>query len=234
MASRSSSIRATRRRARCGSSIRDDAQAAMPLHFALRLCLGRGRARCPPIPQWEMLQTFKAWGFKVNPLVRRCDTTEKILKFYRDIEGKRADLGYDIDGVVYKVDRLDLQERLGFVSRSPRWAIAHKFPAEQAETILLDIDIQVGPHRLRAQARARRQAEAGHRRRRGGAERDAAQRGRDRPQGCAHRRYGRGAARRRRDPADRARCAGETPAWCEAIRVSAQMPGLRQPRCARG
>jgi DNA ligase (NAD+) len=116
--------------------------AARPLHF---FAYAWGEAsEMPADTQWEMLQTFKSWGFKVNPLVRRCDTTEKILKFYRDVEGKRADLGYDIDGVVYKVDRLDLQERLGFVSRSPRWAIAHKFPAEQAETTLLDIDIQVG------------------------------------------------------------------------------------------
>jgi len=116
--------------------------AARPLHF---FAYAWGEASdMPADTQWDMLQTFKNWGFKVNPLVRRCDTTDKILKFYRDIEGKRADLGYDIDGVVYKVDRLDLQERLGFVSRSPRWAIAHKFPAEQAETTLLDIDIQVG------------------------------------------------------------------------------------------
>jgi len=98
----------------------------------------------PEDTQWDMLQAFKAWGFKVNPLTRRCKTVDDVLEFYKDIEGKRAKLGYDIDGVVYKVDRLDLQERLGFVSRSPRWAIAHKFAAEQAETVLEDIDIQVG------------------------------------------------------------------------------------------
>jgi DNA ligase (NAD+) len=116
--------------------------ASRSLHF---FAYAWGEASAMPADtQWEMLQTFKAWGFKVNPLVRRCDTTEKILKFYSDIEGKRAGLGYDIDGVVYKVDRLDLQERLGFVSRSPRWAIAHKFAAEQAETVLQKIDIQVG------------------------------------------------------------------------------------------
>ena len=89
----------------------------------------------PARTQWDMLETFKRWGFRVNPLVRRCATTDELLKFYRGIEEKRAKLGYDIDGVVYKVDRLDLQERLGFVSRSPRWAMAHKFPAEQAETV---------------------------------------------------------------------------------------------------
>jgi DNA ligase (NAD+) len=98
----------------------------------------------PAKTQYGMLEKFKDYGFAVNPLVKRCESVAQILKFYADIESRRAKLGYDIDGVVYKVDRLDWQERLGFVSRSPRWAIAHKFPAEQAETILEDIEIQVG------------------------------------------------------------------------------------------
>ncbi|HEX4117399.1 MAG TPA: NAD-dependent DNA ligase LigA [Rhizomicrobium sp.] len=98
----------------------------------------------PAKSQWGMLEKFRDYGFVINPLIKRCETLEQILDFYRGIESRRARLGYDIDGVVYKVDRLDLQERLGFVSRSPRWAIAHKFPAEQAETVLEDIEIQVG------------------------------------------------------------------------------------------
>lgn len=98
----------------------------------------------PADTQSGMLDAFKRYGFVVNPLVRRCKTTEEILTFYREIGSKRASLAYDIDGVVYKVDSLKLQERLGFVSRSPRWAIAHKFPAEQAETVVQDIEIQVG------------------------------------------------------------------------------------------
>jgi DNA ligase (NAD+) len=101
-------------------------------------------SKLPADTQWGMLQAFKAFGFAVNPLVKRCDSIEEVLDFYRDIETKRAKLGYDIDGVVYKVDSLSLQERLGFVSRSPRWATAHKFAAEQADTILEKIDIQVG------------------------------------------------------------------------------------------
>jgi DNA ligase (NAD+) len=98
----------------------------------------------PAETQSGMLEKFESYGFIVNPLVKRCETLDAVLKFYRDIESRRAKLGYDIDGVVYKVDRLDWQGRLGFVSRSPRWATAHKFPAEQAETVLEDIEIQVG------------------------------------------------------------------------------------------
>ena len=94
--------------------------------------------------QWEALQALKAWGFQITPQTRRVLGIEGLLGAYHDLEARRPNLGYDIDGVVYKVDRLDWQSRLGFVSRSPRWAIAHKFPAEQARTILEDIEIQVG------------------------------------------------------------------------------------------
>jgi DNA ligase (NAD+) len=94
--------------------------------------------------QSEIYAALKRWGFPTNPLWRLCDTADELLAFYHEIEHQRADLGYDIDGVVYKVDRLDWQERLGFVSRAPRWAIAHKFPPQQAQTMLQDIDIQVG------------------------------------------------------------------------------------------
>jgi DNA ligase (NAD+) len=94
--------------------------------------------------QTEAVEKFKAWGLPVNPDMKRATSAEQLLKIYRGIEAKRASLGYDIDGVVYKIDRLDWQQRLGFVSRSPRWAVAHKFPAQQAMTQLLGIDIQVG------------------------------------------------------------------------------------------
>ena len=98
----------------------------------------------PAKTQSGMLAAFKAWGFPINPRMRICGSVEEALAFYREMEAIRATLGYDIDGIVYKVDRLDLQARLGFVSRSPRWAVAHKFAAEQAETILRGIDVQVG------------------------------------------------------------------------------------------
>ncbi len=92
----------------------------------------------------QFLDNLRAWGFQVNPLSKRCEGLDAVLAFYRDIGNHRADLPYDIDGVVYKVDRYDWQARLGFVARAPRWAIAHKFPAEQARTRLNAISIQVG------------------------------------------------------------------------------------------
>jgi DNA ligase (NAD+) len=101
-------------------------------------------SKLPGALQSEIYAALKGWGFPTNPLWRLCDTAEELRAFYHEIERRRADLGYDIDGVVYKVDRLDWQERLGFVSRAPRWAIAHKFPPQQAQTVLEDIDIQVG------------------------------------------------------------------------------------------
>ncbi|HEY2658979.1 MAG TPA: NAD-dependent DNA ligase LigA [Caulobacteraceae bacterium] len=94
--------------------------------------------------QWEALQALKSWGFQVTPQARRVENAEGLLGAYAAMEIERPRLVFDIDGVVYKVDRLDWQTRLGFVSRSPRWAIARKFPAQQARTILEAIDIQVG------------------------------------------------------------------------------------------
>jgi DNA ligase (NAD+) len=94
--------------------------------------------------QMEMIGWLEKCGFRTNPLTQRRKGVEGLLAFHKEIEQRRAKLDYDIDGVVYKVDRLDWQERLGFVSRTPRWAVAHKFPAEQATTVLRDIEIQVG------------------------------------------------------------------------------------------
>jgi DNA ligase (NAD+) len=94
--------------------------------------------------QFDVVRRFGDWGFKINDRMVRCNSVEAILAQYHAIEAERAELPYDIDGVVYKVDRLDLQERLGFRSRSPRWATAHKFAAEKAMTVLKGIDIQVG------------------------------------------------------------------------------------------
>ncbi|MBN9449373.1 MAG: NAD-dependent DNA ligase LigA [Bosea sp.] len=98
----------------------------------------------PAETQLGMVETFARWGFRTNPLMVRCESVDELLAHYRLIEAQRATLGYDIDGVVYKVDELALQARLGFVARAPRWAIAHKFPAELATTVLEAIDIQVG------------------------------------------------------------------------------------------
>ena len=116
--------------------------AKRPLRF---FAYGWGEvADLPAETQWDAYQVLRAWGFPLNPLIKLARSVDEMLETYRDIESGRAGLDYDIDGIVYKLDRLDLQQRLGFVSRSPRYAIAHKFPAEKATTILRGIDIQVG------------------------------------------------------------------------------------------
>ncbi len=98
----------------------------------------------PAGTQSGMIKWFESCGFKTNPLTQMCRSVEALLAFHREIEAQRGALDYDIDGVVYKLDRIDWQERLGFVSRTPRWATAHKFPAEKATTVVRDIEIQVG------------------------------------------------------------------------------------------
>lgn len=116
--------------------------AARPLRF---FAYAWGEMPVLPAPtQFGVVEAFRRWGFRTNPLMKRCESVAELIAQYRLIESQRATLGYDIDGVVYKVDELALQARLGFVSRAPRWAIAHKFPAELATTVLEAIDIQVG------------------------------------------------------------------------------------------
>jgi DNA ligase (NAD+) len=116
--------------------------AERPLHFFVH---GWGEMSAhPAATQFETMQALGAWGFPVNAMMTRCTSAEEMLAFHRMVETRRASLGYDIDGVVYKVDELQLQRRLGFVSREPRWAVAHKFAAEQATTVLEAIEIQVG------------------------------------------------------------------------------------------
>ncbi len=117
--------------------------AARPLRF---FAYGWGEISepLPSASQSAMVEAFARFGFVTNPLMKRCDTLSDLMSHYRAIEAQRASLAYDIDGVVYKVDDLALQRRLGFIARSPRWATAHKFPAEQATTRVTAIDIQVG------------------------------------------------------------------------------------------
>ncbi len=132
------------RNAAAGSLRQIDAAvtASRPLRF---FAYAWGEASAPlGDTQIDSVKRLSRLGFQTNPLLRRCESVEEMLAHYAAIEAQRASLGYDIDGVVYKVDRLDYQARLGFVSRSPRWAVAHKFPAERAMTELLGIDIQVG------------------------------------------------------------------------------------------
>ena len=132
------------RNAAAGSLRQLDASitAGRPLRF---FAYTWGEASSPPaVTQHEAVAAFARWGLPTNPRMRLCRSADDMLGYYRETGAARAGLGYDIDGVVYKVDDLALQSRLGFVSRSPRWAIAHKFPAEQATTVLEGIDIQVG------------------------------------------------------------------------------------------
>ena len=116
--------------------------AGRPLQF---FAYAWGEATAPPArTQMGMVAAFERFGLPVNPLMVLCKSAEELVAQYRRIEAERAALPYDIDGVVYKVDSIALQERLGFVSRTPRWAVAHKFPAERATTVLRKIEIQVG------------------------------------------------------------------------------------------
>jgi DNA ligase (NAD+) len=137
-------IFANPRNAAAGSLRQKDAgiTAARPLRF---LAHGWGELSRPLADsQFEAMKRIEGFGIPVSELLVRCNDLDEMLAHYRAIEKARADLPFDIDGVVYKVDRLDLQERLGFVARAPRWGLAHKFPAERAETTLEAIDIQVG------------------------------------------------------------------------------------------
>ncbi|MFN3475782.1 MAG: NAD-dependent DNA ligase LigA, partial [Blastomonas sp.] len=143
-AERGEKLFANPRNAAAGSLRQKDAKvtAARPLRF---LAHGWGVAsEVPGDTQHEVMQAIAAMGVPVSPLLVRVESLDDLLAHYREIERVRADLPYDIDGVVYKVDRLDWQARLGFVAKAPRWALAHKFPAERAETTLQAIDIQVG------------------------------------------------------------------------------------------
>ncbi len=116
--------------------------ASRPLGF---FAYGWGEiSEMPAKTQSGMIEWFESCGFTTNPLTRMCRSVEELIAFHAGIEQKRAKLDYDIDGVVYKVDRIDWQERLGFAGRDPRWAIAHKFAAEKATTVVKDITITVG------------------------------------------------------------------------------------------
>ena len=137
-------IFANPRNAAAGSLRQKDAAitAKRPLRFFAH---GWGAAsEVPEATQFEMMQRLAEWGVPVSPLLSRCTSIADMVQHYRSIQAARPDLPYEIDGVVYKVDRLDWQERLGFVAKAPRWAMAHKFPAERAETVIEAIDIQVG------------------------------------------------------------------------------------------
>ena len=218
-ARRSSSIRATPRRVRCGSSIRASRDAAA---CVLRLWLGApdyGKLR-QPLASVDYLVEI---GFPVTAERRVVQRRAGLLGYYRAIGAGARSLPYDIDGVVYKVNDLAAQEQLGFVSRAPRFAVAHKFPAEEAATCRRHR--RAGrPHR---RADAGGAAEAGVRRRRHRHQRHAAQRGRSSPQGHPRRRYRRGAPRRGRDSRGGARIAEKRRRRAQPLCDAGALPGLR-------
>ena len=132
------------RNAAAGSLRQKDASvtAKRPLKF---WAYGWGAAsEVPCETQYDMMRLIESWGFPLSPFLTRTHSVDAMIDHYEEIGRQRPDLPYEIDGVVYKVDRLDLQQRLGFVAKAPRWALAHKFPAEKAQTTLEAIDIQVG------------------------------------------------------------------------------------------
>ena len=94
-----------------------------------------------PETHWDSLQLVRDWGFRINPEMRKAEGVEACLDAYNELMAKRDSLPYEIDGIVFKVNRLDLQQELGFVSRAPRWAIAHKFPAQEELTIIEDVEL---------------------------------------------------------------------------------------------
>ena len=178
---------------------------------------------------WHYLQRLRDWGFQVNPLSRLLHSEAEAAAFQAEIALERAGLGYDIDGVVYKLDDLALQTPARL--RRPRAALGDRLevPGRTGDDRAAGHPHPGRPHR---RADAGGAAGAGECRRRAGAERHAAQRGRDRAQGRPHRRHGGAAARRRRDPADRLGGGRAAAEGCEALRVSRGLPGLRQPRGA--
>ncbi|MDX1381255.1 MAG: NAD-dependent DNA ligase LigA, partial [Xanthomonadales bacterium] len=115
--------------------------AQRPLAFFAHGAAGREGL---PDSHYEALQRFRDWGLPVSPEVARVDGVDGCLAYYAALQDKRGSLPYEIDGVVYKVDQRREQETLGFVSRAPRWALAHKFPAQEEITRLLAIDVSVG------------------------------------------------------------------------------------------
>ena len=213
--------------------------ASRPLRF-----FGYGWGEVGELPgktQMQVVEALKRWGIPTNPLMTLCDDVKEMVAHYRKIEERRAKLEYDIDGVVYKLNRIDWQDRLGFVSRTPRWAIAHKFPAEKATTVVKDIMITVGRTGALTPTAVLDPVNVG-----GvvvgmatlhnedyikgiGGDGNPDSRGRRHP----HRRYGPHPARGGRDPAGAGRRDGEAAEECEAVPVSDRLSRLRKPRGSR-